>query len=282
MDRRLAQSRLEQRQAEIIESYPALWSQMMAAWREDSPTDRLWLMYSANYLVRSAGVRWAIDPILLASRLPSAPPVPVDDLQRLSFVLLTHSHTDHLDLNLIRALSHLTICWVVPQPLLEQVTSLGNLPREQLVVPEFGQVIHLSGIDILPFEGIHWQPGNRGVPTTAYLVTFNGKRWLFPGDTRTYDASLLPDFGPLDGLFAHVWLGRGCALLDEPPYFDSFCRFYMDLQPGRIVLTHLEELGREAEDYWDARHARMVLDRFQQLAPGLPVSYAFPGEGVDL
>jgi hypothetical protein len=42
---------------------------MTAAWRQDNLTDQLWLMYSANYLVRSAGVCWAIDPLTLANRL---------------------------------------------------------------------------------------------------------------------------------------------------------------------------------------------------------------------
>lgn len=282
MDRLLAQAQVEQRRLERIASYPVLWAQVTAAWREDSPADRLWLIYSANYLIHSAGVRWAIDPLTLAHRLPAAPAVPVEDLQGLSFVLFTHSHADHLDLRLIHALSHLPISWVVPLPLLDRVIIQADVPAAQVIVPHFGQSIRLFGIDILPFEGIHRQPGKSSVPATAYQVTFNHKRWLFPGDMRSYDASLLPDFGPLDGLFAHLWLGGGCAVQDEPPLLDAFCRFCLDLQPRRIILTHLEELGRQAQDYWDARHARLVVDRLGQLAPGLPVNCAFMGRCVEL
>lgn len=282
MDRRHTQTRVESRRVEIVARYPALWSRIISVWKQDNSIDQIWLMYSANYLIRTAGVHWAIDPLMLASRLPSAPAVPIDDLDKLSFVLLTHSHADHLDLTLIRALSHLPILWMVPRPLLEQVLSKGGISRENVIVPQFGQPIRLSGIEILPFEGIHWRPGNRGVPTTAYLVTFNNKRWLFPGDTRTFDAHLLPDFGPLDGLIAHLWLGGGCAQQSEPPLLDAFCRFCLDLHPRRIALTHLEELGREADDYWDARHCLAVIDRFRQLTPDLTVNCAYMGDKLDL
>jgi hypothetical protein len=50
----------------------------------------------------------------------------------------------------------------------------------------------------------------------GYLLEFNGKRWLFPGDTRSYDASLLQSFGPLEGHFAHLWLSRTGAYLEVP------------------------------------------------------------------
>ncbi len=282
MDRRHAQAKVESRRAEIITRYPGLWSQIISAWKQDDPTDNLWLMYSANYLIRTAGVHWAIDPLMLASRLPSAPAVPIDDLDKLSFVLLTHSHADHLDITLIHALSHLPIRWVVPRPLLAQVLSKGGISQEAVIVPQFGQPITLSGIEILPFEGIHWRPGNRGVPTTAYRVTFNDKRWLFPGDIRTYDADLLPNFGSLDGLIAHLWLGSGCALQAEPTQLDTFCRFCLDLHPRRVALTHLDELGREAEDLWEARYGLAVIDRFRQLNPDLPVDCAYMGDKLDL
>ena len=51
--------------------------------------------------------------------------------------------------------------------------------------------------------------------------------------------------------FAHLWLGRHCAQKDEPPLLDDFCRFFVAFDPGRIVIAHLEELGRKADDYWD-------------------------------
>jgi hypothetical protein len=114
----------------------------------------------------------------------------------------------------------------------------------------------------------------------GYLVEFGGKRWLFAGDTRTYDASLLPSFGPVDGLFAHVWLGRGCARQTKPALLDPFCRFLLDLQPCRIVLTHLQEFARSPQDYWDVSHARLACSRLHEMRPEVDAEFALMGDCV--
>ena len=105
----------------------------------------------------------------------------------------------------------------------------------------------------------------------GYQIECNGKRWLFPGDTRTYNASQLPAFDSVDVAFAHIWLGRGSALLDEPPLLDAFCRFFLDLNPRRVILTHLSEFGRDADDYWDDTHVRTVRSRFQDISTNIPI-----------
>jgi hypothetical protein len=116
----------------------------------------------------------------------------------------------------------------------------------------------------------------------AYLIEFNHKRWLFPGDTRTYDASQLPSFGSVDGLFAHIWLGRGCALQDDSPLIDAFCQFYHDLKPQKIVLTHLREFGRDPDDYWDEEHAKKLCSQVRNLSEGISASHALMGDSVFL
>ncbi len=80
-----------------------------------------------------------------------------------------------------------------------------GLSVEQVLIPSPLQPIVIKGIP-------------QGVPATASLVEFNGKRWLFPGDTRNYHTGSLPSFGPVDGLVAHMWLGRGCALTMNRTY----------------------------------------------------------------
>jgi hypothetical protein len=114
----------------------------------------------------------------------------------------------------------------------------------------------------------------------GYLIEVKGKRWLFPGDTRTYDAGRLHKFGPVDHLFAHLWLGRGCALTEEPSLADAFCTFCLDLEPRNIVLTHLDELDRDANDLWDAGHAQWVCSKMLARRPDLRVRFARMGECV--
>jgi hypothetical protein len=267
--------------------YPALFQRILEEWGAPDTRDSLWLLYAASYLFRGGGTRWALDPLLLNQRLPSAPPVDITPLAGLDFVLLTHRHADHLDLNLIRALRDAPIRWVIPAAIYAHVLEQTGLFPAQVVVPTPLQPLELGGVCVTAFDGLHWgEPlpggGRHGMPATGYLIEFNGKRWLFPGDTRTYDASQLPDFGVVDGVMAHVWLGRAQALEPQPPLLEDFCRFCLDLHPRRLLLAHLHEFGRAAHDYWDERHAAQVLARLHELAPGLPARAARMGERVEL
>ncbi len=279
------EEQIRQHQLEAIERFPSSWSQMIDEWRQPGAEDRAWLMYAANYLFRTNNVHWAMDPLRLRHRLPEAPDVDfARDLDRLSFVVLTHQHADHLDLDLIRELSRLPLVWVVPEFVLEQIKLKADIALNQVIIPKPLQSFEIQGIRITPFDGLHWEQqadgGLRGVPAMAYLVEFNGKRWLFPGDTRTYDASRLPTFGPLDGLFAHLWLGRGCALQEAPPLTDAFSQFCLDLHPRRIVLAHLNEFGRDAKDYWDEDHAQKMCSKIREMYSVVHVDPARMGESV--
>lgn len=279
------QVQISQHRAEASARYPVLWSKMIAEWNQPGPDDKAWLMYSANYLFHTNNVRWAMDPLRLSHRLPQAPAVEfAKDLDKLSFVILTHQHSDHLDFDLIRELSHLPLIWVIPDFVLQFIKNTTDIFLNQVIIPKALQSFDIQGIRITPFDGLHWEKRSgeepRGVPAMAYLIEFNHKRWLFPGDTRTYDASQLPSLGPVDGLFAHLWLGRGCALMDEPPLLDAFCRFCLDLRPGRVILTHLNELGRDANDLWDESHVQGVCSKFKEINPDISVIPAYMGENI--
>ena len=283
------QSRIDRRRKEVSARYPQMISDLIAEWHSPGTEDRAWLLYSANYLFRTGGVRWAMDPLTLRHRIPEAPVVDlVRSLNPLDFVVLTHRHADHLDFDLLKAMRRLPIQWVIPDYILPQVQAEVDIPLEQVIVPHLLQPIDIKGIRLLPFVGLHWEADHsaftaeHGVPEMGYLVEFNGRRWLFPGDTRDYKPGLLPSFGQVDGLFAHVWLGRGCALREEPPLLNEFCQFCLALRPGQVILTHLEEFGREATDYWNGRHAGKVKERCGQLAPQVPVSEVYMGQSVTL
>lgn len=268
--------------------YPLAWQRMVSEWRSTGPGDRAWLLYAASYLFRTGGVRWALDPLTLRRRLPEAPGVDVSaDLAGLSFVLLSHEHSDHFDLELIRQLRGLPITWVVPEFLLDRLRP-ACLPAERVLVAQPLRPLVFSGIRITPFPGQHWEAdpgypgGRRGVPATGYLVEWPGRRWLFPGDIRTYDPAGLPDFGPLDGAFAHLWLGRHGAGADTPPLLEAFCRYFLAVPAARLVVTHLEEYSRPPESRWVERHYHMVQDWFSVHEPQRQLCLRQMGQAVDL
>jgi hypothetical protein len=66
------QQRIDRRAAEVIAAYPSQWPQMIKEWHRPGSDDRAWSMYSASYLFRTANIRWAMDPIRLKHRLPTA------------------------------------------------------------------------------------------------------------------------------------------------------------------------------------------------------------------
>ena len=51
-------------------AYPAIWDRIIAEWKSTDTGDHAWLTHSANYLLNTAGVRWALDPLALPARLP--------------------------------------------------------------------------------------------------------------------------------------------------------------------------------------------------------------------
>ena len=261
--------------------YPALWRRLIREWREVEIGNKAWLMYAANYLFYSDGVRWAMDTFSLSTRIGGVPqPDFAADLDKLELVLLTHIHNDHLDMNVIKAIAGLPIQWIVPEFMLDKVLGTG-VPRKNITIPEYGKSIPFKGMLITPFAGQHIH-GRYGVPESGYLVECGEKRWLFPGDTRVYDAGNLPEFGSVDVVFAHVWLGKAQADLPIPPLLEEFCQYTLDCKAKRIILTHLEELGRDQKDLWDERHVGMIKHKIEEMRGFGRVEAYSLGEIIDL
>jgi len=276
---------IENKKTAILKSYPKLWDRMLLEFSTPDVIARGWMLYSANYLFNTARVRWAMDPLRMVQRIPNSPDLDVSPLEKLDYIILTHRHADHLDLELLRLLLNYPATWIIPEFLLDHLRIEGLLSNK-IVTPRSMEPISMDGITLTPFEGFHWessnpdQNGRRGIPSMGYMVEFNGKRWLFPGDTRTYNPDALTGFGPVDVLFAHLWLGKGCALQDTPELIEAFCLHCLSSNPKLINITHLEEFGRQPGDYWDTRHFVPIEDWFRKHNPEIKVKSAFMGETI--
>jgi hypothetical protein len=256
--------------------YPVIWARLIGEWR-GADRDAAWLTYSANYLLHTAGVRWGLDPFSLLTRVGGEQPDFVRDLAGMELVVLTHAHSDHIDEPLLSAIRDFPLTWLIPDFLQKRVIQVTGLPPERILTPRAGHPIVFGGLRLTPFNSLHLHPEG-GLPEMGYLAEFNGKRWLFPGDIRTYDAGQLPVFGRLDGVVAHLWLGKSSALMSPPPRLEEFCNFHAGLKPREIVVTHLEDLGREPEDYWTLAHYRQAARLIKKLAPAIDVSSARTGQ----
>ncbi len=276
------QLEIEQTKERARAEYPRLWRRMIQEWKASEQEEAAWLTYAANYLFSTDGVKWAIDPYSLYTRLKDGnQPDFIHDLDALQLVVLTHAHNDHLDVNLISAIQHLPITWVIPEFVLGKIKESVTLPDDRILVPQVGCPIRFGNLTLHPFEGLHLNHG-RGVPEMGYLAEFNQKRWLFPGDTRRYEVDRIPHFQNLTGVFAHLWMGKGCALEDTPPLLDDFCKFFSALEPHRIIVTHLQEMGRVAEEYWDLNHYELVRQKMSQAATAILLDSALMGQKVVL
>lgn len=272
---------LFKKRKDFIEQYPARWEKLIKEWSSEEEGDYCWLMRSSSYLFMTAGVRWAVDPNQIRNN--GIPALDIKDLADLSFVLLSHEHGDHFDTKLITKLNDSQINWVVPYHLVEKVKDCG-ISKEKMLVPVMLKTYEQEGIKITPFPGLHFEEDKEG-KCTGYLVECDNKRLLFPGDVRTMKADLLPSFGEIDILFAHLWLGRGDALADKPFDLNNFCNFILDLKPKRVFLTHvldINDLGRKINDCFCVFHAEKVKDIIQERINKLKVDIPQIGECIKL
>ena len=284
-----ANARTARLRAAFVRRYPTVWNGMIRSWTrpQEASACRMWLMYAANYLLATGGVRWAVDPLLPGALLPELRCAgSARALHRLSFLLLTHDHTDHADYGLLARLRDSDVRFVVPEAMLELVAEQDGVRDSQIIVARPGRRIEIDGIEALPFEGLHWRTHpdgqHAGIDATGYLVKVGGKRWLFPGDVRDYDAEAASSLAPVDLLFSHLWLGKGCAIDETPPEVDRFCDFILATGASDVILTHLREFSRPPRELWRVRHARLVRARCNSLDPGTRIHFPRIGQAFDL
>ena len=263
-----------------MDGYPRLWTRVTRAWRDQGDGNFAWLTYAANYLFSFKGFRWALDPFSLSYRVGGVPvPDYRQDLTGISLIVLTHAHNDHLDMSLVKALADTPVQWVIPHYVLEKIETELKLPRERVIVPRAGEEIEFGPLRLLPFESLHMN-GAHGVPETGYLVTFDEQRWLFPGDIRNYQFDHLPAVGRLDGVVAHLWLGKARAMEEIPPLLNAFCDFFGSFDTRRLVITHLNEFGRDEREMWRESHFELVREEILRRNPALQVEKAVMGDRI--
>jgi L-ascorbate metabolism protein UlaG (beta-lactamase superfamily) len=177
-----------------------------ASWK-DTEVNVAWLGHS-TMLINFYGKIIITDPalfervgiyILGSSIGPSRmtpPALTVDELPKPDIVLLSHGHMDHTDYPTLKAITKRfpNQIDVVMAYLTKDIVE--DLPWHSMSVLDWGDKTNLLGIDIKAYQVDHfgWRfPWERdrsrgymkdGRSYNAYLISYNGKKILFGGDTR--------------------------------------------------------------------------------------------------
>ena len=150
-----------------------------------------WLGHAAFEVVSPGGTDLLIDPFL--TRNP-ATPAERKDLTRYhpSFILVTHSHGDHLGDAV--ELAKLSKAKLVSVMMLDTFVTKGGLPREQIETVNVGDQVTVGDVKIHVVPAMHSsEPSGRPV---GYVLEFADGRTLYDeGDTWIFgDMSLIQGF----------------------------------------------------------------------------------------
>lgn len=207
---------------------PFFWRRVMARFRtpiglpRSVPVDiaplgstdapRVTWMGHATVLIQMGGIVFLTDPnwsqtagptrLAGAARLVD-PPIALDDLPAIDFVLLSHNHYDHLDLPTLRQLADRNPALVLFAPL-GHTDLLRSVGAAQMVEMDWGEWVEFADVQVHCLPARHWS--RRGLFDmkrslwSSWAVTTDERRFFFAGDSATFDGfrSIGHALGPFD------------------------------------------------------------------------------------
>jgi L-ascorbate metabolism protein UlaG (beta-lactamase superfamily) len=248
-------------------------------------TSRLTWAGHATALVEMDGVRLLTDPVVrgrLAHLRRHAPPVAPELTTRIDAVLISHLHSDHLDLPSLRRLEGPTRL-IGPRGIARVLRSRGFGPVTELA-PGQRTAVGDVAVTAVPatHDGRRW-PLGRAAGAVGFVLA-GARRVYFAGDTDVFDA--MRDIGgDLDVALLPVW-GWGPSL--GPGHMDppAAARAAALLRPRVAVPIHWGTLfpvglaRRHAELLVDPPHA--FARHVAELAPDVRVEILAPGGVLEL
>ncbi len=143
------------------------------------------LLGHGTVLIQLSGVRVLTDPVFgdipFYKRYTPCPYKPYE-LGKIDFVLITHSHYDHLDIPSIKSLDAEKI--VVPKGAKRYLKKISG---KKIIELKWFDKVEKSGVKVLFLPAKHWS--KRGLLDTnralwgSYLIEGNGKSLFYAGDT---------------------------------------------------------------------------------------------------
>jgi N-acyl-phosphatidylethanolamine-hydrolysing phospholipase D len=167
-----------------------------------------WIGHS-SFLVRMDGATFLTDPIFsdraspfsfMGPRRMVPPGVPLEALPEIDFVLLSHDHYDHADIETVKWLARRGVPFIVPTGLADWVRAAGGQASELGWWEETDNTgLRIVCVPAQHFSGRSLRDRNRRL-WAGFVLTGTTRRFYFAGDT-----GYAPDFkligerlGPID------------------------------------------------------------------------------------
>ncbi|MBR6747777.1 MAG: MBL fold metallo-hydrolase [Clostridia bacterium] len=234
----------------------------------------VWYTGPSSYLLRWGSVRIGIDLQFrmswireqIESRLAK-------DLASLDALIVTHSHSDHFDPEVLKAVAGSSVKVYLPAFLDQEKVYVTGLTDDQIVWLAFGDRFSIGELSFTTLEAPHMGKDGHGVPEVGFIAEGDGKRIFFPGDVRNYETTLYSQVGHVDTMFLHIWLGRGNALnFPCEPWLSELTAFASSFTPDTVYCGHLYEIGRPLHEMWTYTHAGLVRDSLVAQLPDCDVT----------
>lgn len=195
---------------------PFVTAQPPGRWRFPAAAPRTTFLNHACVLVEGPEAATLLDPLVAYRRHGSADRISFADLPALQYLAITHAHLDHLDLETLLQIRHLTGRVIIPpagagsllDPSLQRVlTAVGF--RDVVEADDFDAVRLPGGsITALPFFGEHSDLAVRG--KAGYAVTLGSSSSVFVADSQCLDERVYRTARDLLGEVGAAFIGMEC------------------------------------------------------------------------
>ncbi len=223
-----------------------------------------WIGHS-SVLVSFSGANLLIDPnfsrrIKIARRVVDVPIKP-EEIRDLDFILISHSHYDHLDVPSLKRLPKQAVL-IVPKGCRDLVDNLGYV---RVIEMGWNENYEADGLRIEAISPIHWGKrspfDDKARGYNSYLISKGGKTILFAGDTaysRVFgevgkQRKISLAFFPISA-YKPDWFQRNHASPEQAlqMFLESGADYMIPIHWGTFILSHeplgepVERLNREA------------------------------------
>lgn len=258
--------------ADYDKNFINYWSKITSEYVDADFSDSVWLTGPSSYVFLLGDQRFAVDLLIRRQKdLDALLPRLVSDLSRLSFVLITHEHEDHMCIPLMQALKNEPIRWYIPHGTAPELIEESELKEENIVFVHPGDEFTEGNLTIRAFKSPHFPEGKPELfPEVGYKIISPNGTVLIPADVRNYSYTGYPDFGKVDVCIAHLWAGNDS--LNEANYLPmlrKFVDFFAKINAKRYFWCHLYDVGRTEDKMWHEGHADIA---DQLLTALLPIS----------